>query len=69
MCLKQREEIDALRNSIGVRDAKFQELGHKDGFEVMRAKDFIPSLEDQVKSLKMQLRCFAEDLAEVILLN
>ncbi|XP_028089246.1 uncharacterized protein LOC114289681 [Camellia sinensis] len=68
LCLKQREEIKALKNAVLFPDAmnsQFQELWEKQGSELKQAKRLIPSLHRQVTSLTGQLQCLAEDLAEV----
>ncbi|CAL5410366.1 unnamed protein product [Camellia sinensis] len=68
LCLKQREEIKALKNAVLFPDAmnsQFQELWEKQGSELKQAKQLIPSLHRQVTSLTGQLQCLAEDLAEV----
>lgn len=68
LCLKQREEIRSLKNSILFPDAmnsQLQELLKQQGSELKQAKQLIPTLQRQVTSLTGQLQCFAEDLAEV----
>uniref|UniRef100_A0A5B7CE73 Uncharacterized protein n=1 Tax=Davidia involucrata TaxID=16924 RepID=A0A5B7CE73_DAVIN len=68
LCLKQREEIKALKSAIlfpDVMSSQLQELLEKQGSELKQAKQLIPSLQSQVSSLTGQLQCLAEDLAEV----
>ncbi|XP_057462188.1 uncharacterized protein LOC130752433 [Actinidia eriantha] len=68
LCLKQREEIKALKSAIlfpDVMNSQLQELLEKQGSELKQAKQLIPSLQRQVTSLTGQLQCLAEDLAEV----
>ncbi|XP_073005022.1 uncharacterized protein [Typha latifolia] len=68
LCLKQREEIKALKDAIlfpDVMNSQMQELLEKQGCELKQAKQLIPSLQKQVTSLTGQLQCLAEDLAEV----
>ncbi|KAL7243037.1 hypothetical protein ACSBR1_015447 [Camellia fascicularis] len=68
LCLKQREEIKALKSAVlfpDVMNSQFQELLEKQGSELKQAKQLIPSLQRQVTSLTGQLHCLAEDLAEV----
>ncbi|GFY90671.1 hypothetical protein Acr_07g0008680 [Actinidia rufa] len=68
LCLKQREEIKALKSAIlfpDVMNSQLQELLEKQGLELKQAKQLIPSLQRQVTSLTGQLQCLAEDLAEV----
>lgn len=71
LCLKQREEIKALKSAILFPDAMnshLQELLERQGSELKQAKQVIPALQVQVTSLTGQLQCLAEDLAEVFLL-
>ncbi|KAF8414244.1 hypothetical protein HHK36_002244 [Tetracentron sinense] len=68
LCLKQREEIKALKNAILFPEAinsQLHELLEKQGSELKQAKQVIPTLQKQVSSLTGQLQCLAEDLAEV----
>ncbi|KAA8537281.1 hypothetical protein F0562_027032 [Nyssa sinensis] len=68
LCLKQREEIKALKSAIlfpDVINSQLQELLEKQGSELKQAKQLIPNLQSQVSSLTGQLQCLAEDLAEV----
>ncbi|KAG9443505.1 hypothetical protein H6P81_014845 [Aristolochia fimbriata] len=68
LCLKQREEIKALKDAIlfpDVMNSQLHELLEKQGSELKQAKQLIPTLQKQVTSLTGQLQCLAEDLAEV----
>nr|GEW47475.1 hypothetical protein [Tanacetum cinerariifolium] len=66
LCLKQREEIKALKSAILFPDTtQLQGLLHKQDSELKQAKHIIPTLQRQVTSLTDQLQCLAEDLAEV----
>ncbi|PWA99714.1 hypothetical protein CTI12_AA003670 [Artemisia annua] len=66
LCLKQREEIKALKSAILFPDTThLQGLLHKQDSELKQAKHIIPTLQRQVTSLTDQLQCLAEDLAEV----
>ncbi|KAL3355053.1 hypothetical protein AABB24_019239 [Solanum stoloniferum] len=68
LCLKQREEIKSLKNSIlfpDVMNYQVQDLLEKQCSELKQAKQLIPNLQRQVTSLTGQLQCLAEDLAEV----
>ncbi|XP_011086257.1 uncharacterized protein LOC105168041 [Sesamum indicum] len=68
LCLKQREEIKCLKSAVffpDVINSRLQELVEKQGSELKQAKQLIPSPQRQVTSLTGQLRCLAEDLAEV----
>ncbi|XP_059437334.1 uncharacterized protein LOC132170386 [Corylus avellana] len=68
LCLKQREEIKALKSAIlfpDVMSSQLHELLDKQGSELKQAKQLIPTLQRQVTSLTGQLQCLAEDLAEV----
>ncbi|KAL6992911.1 hypothetical protein U1Q18_011029 [Sarracenia purpurea var. burkii] len=68
LCLKQREEIKALKSAIlfpDVMNSQLQVLLEKQGSELKQAKQLIPSLQRQVTSLTGQLQWLAEDLAEV----
>lgn len=68
MCLKQREEIKALKDAIlfpDVINSQLQDLLEEQDFELKQAKHVIPNLQNQVISLTGQLQCLAEDLAEV----
>lgn len=70
LCLKQKEEIKALKDAIlfpDVMNSQLQELLEKQGFELKKANQVIPTLQEQVTSLTGQLQCLAEDLAEVLL--
>ncbi|KAI3825161.1 hypothetical protein L1987_06637 [Smallanthus sonchifolius] len=61
LCLKQREEIKALKNAI-----LFPEKQEVDSQIVLKqANQIIPTLQRQVTSLTGQLHCLAQDLAEV----
>lgn len=69
LCLKQREEIKALKSAIlfpDVMNSQLQDILEKQGSELKQAKQVIPSLQRQVTSLTGQLQCLAEDLAEVV---
>ncbi|XP_065852010.1 uncharacterized protein [Euphorbia lathyris] len=68
LCLKQREEIKALKDAIlfpDLMNCGYQELLERQGSELKQAKQLIPTLQRQVTSLTGQLQCLAEDLAEV----
>ncbi|KAL5729699.1 hypothetical protein ACHQM5_002610 [Ranunculus cassubicifolius] len=68
LCLKQREEIKALKNAIlfpDVINTQLQGLLQKQGSELQQAKHVIPTLQRQVTSLTGQLQCLADDLKEV----
>ncbi|KAJ6756776.1 STRUCTURAL MAINTENANCE OF CHROMOSOMES PROTEIN, partial [Salix purpurea] len=68
LCLKQREEIRSLKNSILFPDtmnSQLQELLEQQGSELNQAKQLIPTLQRQVTSLAGQLQYLADDLAEV----
>ncbi|XP_068644519.1 uncharacterized protein [Aristolochia californica] len=68
LCLKQREEIKALKDAIlfpDVMNSQLHELLEKQSSELKQAKQLIPTLQRQVTSLTGQLQCLAEDLAEV----
>ncbi|XP_074307420.1 uncharacterized protein LOC141642488 [Silene latifolia] len=68
MCLKQREEIKALKSAILFPDdmnSQLQELLDHQGSEIKQAKRVIPTLQKQISSLTGQLQCLSEDLAEV----
>ncbi|MQM14204.1 hypothetical protein Taro_047135, partial [Colocasia esculenta] len=68
LCLKQREEIKALKDAIlfpDVMNAQLQVLLDKQGSELKQAKQVIPMLQEQVSSLTGQLKSLAVDLAEV----
>lgn len=68
LCLKQREEIKALKDAVlfpDVMNSQLQELLEKQGSELKQAKQVIPSLQRQVTSLTGQIQCLAEGLAEV----
>ncbi|GAV59869.1 hypothetical protein CFOL_v3_03400 [Cephalotus follicularis] len=68
LCLKQREDIKALKSAIlfpDVMNSQLQELLEKQDSELKQAKQVIPTLQRQVTSLTGQLQCLAEDLAEV----
>ncbi|KAF9612477.1 hypothetical protein IFM89_000225 [Coptis chinensis] len=68
LCLKQREEIKALKSAIlfpDVMNSQLQGLLQKQGSELEQAKQVIPTLQRQVTSLPGQLQCLADDLAEV----
>lgn len=69
LCLKQREEIKALKDAIlfpDVMNSQLHDLFEKQGSELKQARQIIPSLQKQVSSLTGQLQCLAEDLAEVL---
>lgn len=69
LCLKQREEIKALKSAIlfpDVMSTQLQEILEKQGSELRQAKQVIPSLQKQVISLTGQLQFLAEDLKEVL---
>lgn len=71
LCLKQREEIKALKNAIlfpDVINSQLQDILEKQGSELKQAKQLIPTLQKQVTSLTGQLQCLADDLAEVYLI-
>ncbi|KAL4562960.1 hypothetical protein LXL04_026991 [Taraxacum kok-saghyz] len=68
LCLKQREEIKALKSAIlfpDVMNTQLQGLLNQQDSELKQAKQIIPTLQRQVTSLTGQLQCLAEDLAEV----
>ncbi|XP_068669316.1 uncharacterized protein [Aristolochia californica] len=68
LCLKQRREIKSLKDAIlfpDVMNSQLHELFEKQGSELKRAKQLIPTLQRQVTSLTGQMQCLAEDLAEV----
>ncbi|KAJ6831991.1 uncharacterized protein M6B38_345010 [Iris pallida] len=68
LCLKQREEIKALKDAIlfpDVMNSQLHDLLEKQGSELKHARQIIPNLQKQVTSLSGQLRCIADDLAEV----
>ncbi|KAK6774868.1 hypothetical protein RDI58_025869 [Solanum bulbocastanum] len=68
LCLKQREEIKSLKNSLlfpDVMNSQVHDLLEKQGSELKQAKQLIPNLQRQVTSLTGQLQCLAKDLAEV----
>ncbi|PON34016.1 structural maintenance of chromosomes protein [Parasponia andersonii] len=68
LCLKQREEIKALKSAIlfpDVVNSQPQHILGKQGAELKQAKQLIPTLQRQVTSLTGQLQCLADDLAEV----
>ncbi|KAM4101640.1 hypothetical protein ACB094_05G159300 [Castanea mollissima] len=68
LCLKQREEIKALKSAIlfpDVLNSQLQGLLEKQNSELKQAKQLIPTLQRQVTSLTGQLQYLAEDLAEV----
>ncbi|KAF3451856.1 hypothetical protein FNV43_RR07952 [Rhamnella rubrinervis] len=68
LCLKQREEIKALKNAVlfpDVMNSQLQEVLEKQSSELKQAKQLIPTLQRQVTSLTGQLQCIADDLAEV----
>ncbi|KAH9609447.1 hypothetical protein KSS87_001844 [Heliosperma pusillum] len=68
MCLKQREEIKALKSAILFPDdmnSQLHELLDHQGSEIKQAKRVIPTLQKQISSLTGQLQCLSEDLAEV----
>ncbi|KAJ0843442.1 hypothetical protein HanRHA438_Chr15g0691381 [Helianthus annuus] len=66
LCLKQREEIKALKNAILFPDVMLQPKQEADSQVTLKqAKQIIPSLQRQVTSLTGQLHSLAQDLAEV----
>ncbi|WCJ28163.1 hypothetical protein M5689_009870 [Euphorbia peplus] len=68
LCLKQREEIKALKDAIlfpDLMNCGYQEVLERQGSELKQAKQLIPTLQRQVTSLTGQLQCLADDLAEV----
>ncbi|KAH7545359.1 hypothetical protein FEM48_Zijuj01G0085200 [Ziziphus jujuba var. spinosa] len=68
LCLKQREEIKALKNAVlfpDVMNPELQDVLEKQSSELKQAKQLIPTLQRQVTSLTGQLQSLAEDLAEV----
>lgn len=68
LCLKQREEIKALKNAVlfpDIMNSQLQEVLDKQSSELKQAKQLIPTLQRQVTSLTGQLQCIADDLAEV----
>lgn len=68
LCLKQREEIKSLKNAVlfpDVMNPQLQEVLEKQSSELKQAKQLIPTLQRQVTSLTGQLKCLADDLAEV----
>ncbi|XP_075505563.1 uncharacterized protein LOC142542682 [Primulina tabacum] len=68
LCLKQREEIKYLKNTVlftDVTNSQLHGLLEKQGTELKQAKQLIPSLQRQITSLTGQLQYLAEDLAEV----
>lgn len=70
LCLKQREEIKALKSAVLFPEdinSQLQDILEKQGSELKQAKQLIPTLQRQVTSLTGQLQCLAEDLAEVIM--
>lgn len=70
LCLKQREEIKALKSATlfpdHATDSHLQGLLEKQGSEL---KQVIPSLQRQVTSLTGHLQSLAQDLAEVFYLS
>ncbi|KAF6153731.1 hypothetical protein GIB67_000964 [Kingdonia uniflora] len=72
LCLKQREEIKALKNAIlfpDVTSSHLQEIFEKRGSELKHSKEVIPSLQRQVTSLTGQLQCLADEIEEVFSLT
>lgn len=70
LCLKQREEIKALKDAIlfpDVMSFQLHELLEKQGSELKEAKQIIPCLQKQVSSLTGRLHSLSEDLAEVFM--
>ncbi|KAI0527211.1 hypothetical protein KFK09_002810 [Dendrobium nobile] len=68
LCLKQREEIKALKDAILFPDLinpQFHELFERQGSELKEARKIIPCLQKQVSSLTGKIQCLAVDLAEV----
>lgn len=68
LCLKQREEIKALKNAILFPEdinSQLKEVVEKQDSELKQAKHLIPTLQRQVTSLTGQLQCLALDIAEV----
>ncbi|XP_047312187.1 uncharacterized protein LOC124915506 [Impatiens glandulifera] len=68
LCIKQREEIKALKSTIlfpDLMNSQLQDLLEKQDLELKQAKQLIPSLQRQVTDLTGQINCLAEDLQEV----
>ncbi|XP_020591792.1 uncharacterized protein LOC110032485 [Phalaenopsis equestris] len=68
LCLKQREEIKALKDAVlfpDVLNPQLQELFERQGSEFKEARKIIPCLQKQVSSLTGKIQCLAVDLAEV----
>ncbi|KAG0447425.1 hypothetical protein HPP92_028363 [Vanilla planifolia] len=68
LCLRQRDEIKALKDAILFPDAmnhQLKNLFERQSCELEEAKKIIPSLQKQVSSLTGQIQCLADDLAEV----
>jgi len=72
LCLKQREEIKALKSAILFPDemnSQLQVLLEQQGSELKQARQVIPTLQRQISSLTGQLQSLSEDLAEVFLMS
>ncbi|RWV86558.1 hypothetical protein GW17_00051541 [Ensete ventricosum] len=70
LCLKQREEIKAMKDAIlfpDVMNSQLQVLLEKQGFGLKQLKQVITCLKKQVTSLTGQLQCLVKDLAEVLI--
>lgn len=71
LCLKQREEIKALKDAVLFPDEtnlQMHQLVEKQGEEIKKAKQVIPALQKEVSSLTAHLQCLALDLAQVFIL-
>ena len=70
LCLKQREEIKALKSAVlfpEEMNLQLENLLKKQGSELKQARQVIPTLQRQISSLTGQLQCLSEDIAEVLL--
>lgn len=68
LCLKQREEIKALKDALlfpDIMNSQLKQLLERKGSETKQEKEIIPELQQQVSSLSGQLQCLIKDLAEV----
>ncbi|KAK8919162.1 hypothetical protein KSP39_PZI021302 [Platanthera zijinensis] len=68
LCLKQREEVKALKDAIlfpDVINPRIQDMLERQGSELKEARKIIPSLQQQVSSHAGQIQCLVEALAEV----